>query len=214
MDKQKKMQGQIMEEQIYAHLWKLDIQRKEERERKEAEEKKRLVGDTMAILDWQKSTRQLTKEQEKNLTQQEKDMLKSQWQKEEEYERELERQKFILNRERNLELIRHNEAEKLLREEQLRVEKERDKHMLTNALTREQELERLEQEEKLRRRSEVVELQQYYLQKAEDKKAEEQLIEHLTWLESEKQWKMKEDKWRREEQARVNLMKNVYDQRL
>lgn len=25
---------------------------------------------------------------------------------------------------------------------------------------------------------------------------------------------MKEDKWRREEQARVNLMKNVYDQRL
>lgn len=52
------------------------------------------------------------------------------------------------------------------------------------------------------------------MQKAEDKKAEEQLIEHLTWLESEKQWKMKEDKWRREEQARVSLMKNVYDQRL
>lgn len=25
---------------------------------------------------------------------------------------------------------------------------------------------------------------------------------------------MKEDKWRREEQARINLMKNVYDQRL
>lgn len=62
MDKQRKMQDQISEEQIYAHLWKLDIQRKEERERREAEEKKRLVGDTMAILDWQKSTRQLTKE--------------------------------------------------------------------------------------------------------------------------------------------------------
>ena len=40
------------------------------------------------------------------------------------------------------------------------------------------------------------------------------MIEHLTWLESEKQWKMKEDKWRKEEQARVNLMKNVYDARL
>lgn len=33
-------------------------------------------------------------------------------------------------------------------------------------------------------------------------------------MESEKQWKMKEDKWRREEQARINLMKNVYDARL
>lgn len=44
-------------------------------------------------------------------------MLATQWKKEEEYERELERQKFVLNRERNLELIRHNEAEKKLREE-------------------------------------------------------------------------------------------------
>ena len=44
-------------------------------------------------------------------------MLKDQWTKEEEFERELERQKFILNRERNLELLRHNEAEKKLRED-------------------------------------------------------------------------------------------------
>ena len=140
-------------------------------------------------------------------------MLNNQWKSEEERERELERQKFVLNRERNLELIRHNEAEKQLREEQLRLEKERDKEMLGKALTKEQQLERLEQEEKMKRRQEVVDLQKYYLQKAEDKKAEEQLIEYLTWLESEKQWKLKEDKWRKEDQARVNLMKNVYDAR-
>ena len=39
------------------------------------------------------------------------------------------------------------------------------------------------------------------------------MIEYLTWLESEKQWKMREDKWRKEEQARLNLLKNVYDTR-
>ena len=64
-------------------------------------------------------------------------MLKEQWKREDENERELERQKHVLTVERNLELIRHNEAEKLLREEQLRVEKERDKIMLNKALTRE-----------------------------------------------------------------------------
>ena len=64
-------------------------------------------------------------------------MLKTQWTKEEEYEREMERQKFMLNRERNLELIRHNEAEKQLREEQERREKERDRLMLEYALTKE-----------------------------------------------------------------------------
>lgn len=61
-----------MEEQIYAQLWKLDLMKKEEREKAEAEEKKRLVGDTMAVLDWQKETRQLTKQQEKDLTENEK----------------------------------------------------------------------------------------------------------------------------------------------
>ena len=44
-------------------------------------------------------------------------MLATHWTKEEEAEREAERQKFVLNRERNLELIRHNEAEKVLRED-------------------------------------------------------------------------------------------------
>jgi len=44
-------------------------------------------------------------------------MLAEQWKKEEEYEKEMERQKFVVNRERNLDLIRHNDAEKLLRDE-------------------------------------------------------------------------------------------------
>lgn len=58
----------------------------------------------------------------------------------------------MLNRERNLELIRHNEAEKKLREEQSLREKERDKYMLQSAIEREQALERLEQDEKQKRR--------------------------------------------------------------
>lgn len=167
----------------------------------------------MAVLDWQKDTRQQNKQQDVQLTEVERKMLKEQWKLEDERERELERQKHVLNRERNMELIRHNEAEQHLRDEQLRVEKERDKDMLSRAINREQEIERIEQEERLRRRKEVIELQKFYLEKAEDKKAEEQLIEYLTWLESEKQWKLKEDKWRKEDQARVNLMKQVYEDR-
>ena len=140
-------------------------------------------------------------------------MLNQQWRSEEDREREMERQRHVLNMERNLELLRHNDAEKALREEQLRIEKERDREMLNKALTREQQIEQLEQEEKRRRRQEVVDLQQFYLQKAEDKKAEEQLIEYLTWLESEKQWKLREDKWHKEDMARVNLLRQVYEDR-
>lgn len=53
------------------------------------------------------------------MTEIEKQMLREQWKREEIMEKDMEYQKFLLNRERNLELIRHNEAEKRLREEQL-----------------------------------------------------------------------------------------------
>ena len=85
----------------------------------------------------------------------------------------MERQKLLLNKERNLELLRHNDAEKLLKEDQLRSEKERDKIMLNSAIGREKEIERLEQEERSRRRKEVIDLQKFYMEKAEDKKAED-----------------------------------------
>ena len=54
-------------------------------------------------------------------------MLKEQWAKEIEADKEAERQKFILNRERNLELINHNAAERELRQIQEDIEKKRDK---------------------------------------------------------------------------------------
>jgi hypothetical protein len=50
-----------------------------------------------------------------------------------------------------------------LKDDQLKSEKERDKEMLHRAISREKEIERLEQEERLRRRQEVVELQKFYM---------------------------------------------------
>ena len=46
-----------MEEQVYAQLWKLDEQKKIERERQEAEEKKKSGHETIQILNWQKDQR-------------------------------------------------------------------------------------------------------------------------------------------------------------
>jgi len=57
-------------------------------------------------------------------------MLSQQWKREEEREKELDRQKFVVNRDRNLDLIRHNEAEKTIRDQQDGIEKERDRQLL------------------------------------------------------------------------------------
>lgn len=115
MEKRQKMEQQIAEEQLYAKLWELDLKKKEQREMQEKLEKAKTVQERQAVLDWQKQTREAERHHEKNLTQQEREMLKTQWKNEEEREKEAERQLFILNRERNLDLIGHNEVERGLR---------------------------------------------------------------------------------------------------
>lgn len=74
-----------------------------------------------------------------------------------------------MNRERNLELIKHNAAERELRQAAEYADKTRDKDLLNAALAREKALADIEEAEKLKRRQEVIELQQYYRQSESDK---------------------------------------------
>lgn len=152
MDKRQKMEENIIEEQVYAKLWMLDGQKKLAREQREAEEKKIKVAETMDILSWQAQAKvqvgQTT--QQKQLVEQE--MLKKQWAIEIESDKEADRQKFILNRERNIELINHNAAERELRGIQVQTEKNRDQHLLNANLNREKAMIELEEREKAARR--------------------------------------------------------------
>lgn len=85
--------------------------------------------------------------------------------------------------------------------------------MLDKALQREAALRRLEEMEKEARKREIVELQSHYNQGQKDKAAYEKMIDELVAIENAKQWEAREQQWRREDQARVNLLKNVYANR-
>ena len=52
MDKRQKMEENIIEEQVYAKLWMLDGEKKLAREKREAEEKRMKIDETMGILSW------------------------------------------------------------------------------------------------------------------------------------------------------------------
>ena len=60
------------------------------------------------------------------------------------------------------------------------------------------------------RRHEIQELQKHYQNVKSDKEAHERMLENLTREENDKQWNAREQQWRREDQARINLLKNVY----
>lgn len=137
-------------------------------------------------------------------------MLKKQWAMEAEADKEADRQKFILNRERNLELINHNAAERGLRDIQYSSDKQRDKELLEANLRREKAMMDLEEAAKQARRREVIELQDYYKRAAEDKQAFEKAVDAEVAKEAERQFQMREAQWQREDQARINLLKDVY----
>lgn len=179
----------------------------------EAREKQEKVRDTMAVLDWQKQTREQKRLQEQELVQREQNMLRQQWIREEQQEKTDAEQRFMLHRERNLELIAHNATEKQLREQGEMREREADKMRLEKALAHERAIEQFEQEERNERRRETQALQSHYQQQKSNKAEYEKHIEALTQEENERQWNAREQQWRREDQARVNLLKNVYQNR-
>jgi hypothetical protein len=130
IDKRRQHEQRMLEEQIYSQLWELDGQKKLEREITEQAEKKQKISDTMAVLEWQKQTRDLQRNAEVDAIQREREMLKTQWAIEDEKDRKAEHERFLLNRERNLDLIHHNAQEKQIREIAENAEKQRDKIML------------------------------------------------------------------------------------
>lgn len=122
-------------------------------------------------------------------------MLKREWLREEEADKEAERQKFLLNRERNIELIQHNAAERELRKVQTDLERARDKELLDAAIAREKALADIEEAERKKRRQEVIDLQAYYKQTQGDKNAYEKLVDEYVAAEAERQFKIREAQW-------------------
>jgi len=59
----------------------------------------------------------------------------------------------------------------------------------------------------------VIELQKYYKQSENDKHAYEKLVDEFVQAEAERQYKMREAQWLREENARISLLKEVYNSR-
>lgn len=140
-------------------------------------------------------------------------MLKGQWVNEEAAEKRMHAQKFALDRQRNQDAIAFNETERQLHTQAKHEDKNRDKDMLSLALEREAAIRQIEVEELARRRTETLELQKFYKEQKGAKAAGEQALEQLVAVENDKIWSKQEAQWRREDQARINLLKNVYQNR-
>lgn len=130
MEKRRAIEDKIMEETLYAELWKQDMRVKEAKEKWDQEMKEKMKKDTIQVLDWQKQQNEVKKGAEVELTEVEKQMLNTQWNIEQEKEGELRKQALLLNKEWNLEIIWQNILEKQIIEAGQRQEKDWDRDMV------------------------------------------------------------------------------------
>lgn len=179
----------------------------------EIQMRKKQIEERMKVLDWQKQTREAQREAEIRNAKKEKDMLKSQWKEEDQRAKQEADERIKQMRELNLELIKHNELEKELKDKMAGLEKQRDKEMINEIVNINNKQAELEKKLRDQRLVEAKETLKVISNKAEMLKQEEQLIDQLAEEERKKQMEREDERWKREQDAKITLLKDVYEDR-
>ena len=85
--------------------------------------------------------------------------------------------------------------------------------MVQSIVEKEKELARLENEIKERQKKETREFIMNYKNRAGEHNSDEKEIEKLIEQQSNEIWSKKKEQWQKQDEARIKLMMEVYDQR-
>ena len=201
------------EEKIFNELWLEDKRRKDSEELERLRRKEQMNAERLGYLNWQRNLRENQKRGMSEREQVEKQMLNEEWDKEKQREQAIKRERDRILRDRNLEIIQHNELTKQLKTEEELREREMDKVLINGIVKREEAEEMSELEEKVRRRLEAKEMIKHYNLRARQEGDLERMIEDYAKAENDDQWRRLDKKWEMEEKARIMLMTDVYNSR-
>ena len=201
------------EEKIFNELWLEDKRRKDNDELERLRKKEEMNAERLGYLNWQRGLRENQRRVLTEREQVEKTMLNEEWDREKQREQAIKRERDRILRDRNLEIIQHNELTKQLKTEEEVRERELDKVLINEIVRREAEEEQGELDEKVRRRMEAKEMIKHYSMRARQEGDLEKMIEEYAKAENDDQWRRLDKKWEMEEKARIMLMTDVYNSR-
>ena len=210
LEKVKRREKELQEEMLYAKLCEVDTAQKRQREIDEKKHKEEQIADMMKHLNWQKETREAQRSDEVKKAEEEKAMLRTQWNEEDMRAKALEEEKARQMRELNEELIKHNELEKQTRGRLDAIEKAQDKALIAEALESDRKQAEMEHEMKLKRLAEAKETLRTLDNRAEKQRQEELMIERLAEKERKRQDDLEDARYMKEQEARIALLKEVY----
>jgi hypothetical protein len=213
LDKLHRRYNNFLEEKAFDNVNKIDYYKKLEREKKEKEEKIRKNKELNEYRKFQRNQELENLRRMNELNNYEKEKLKQQWKIDEENELKQKILKRELNKKVNEEIEYYNEIEKQKREQKEKLEKEQDKKMINDILVKERALDEIDRLEKLKKKEDLLKNAEFLKYKIQQKKEEEAWMDKLAEEERERQYQKEQEKWLKEQAARIELMKDVFRDR-
>ena len=210
LDKLKKREKEKREEMFYVKLNEFDIEKKKEKEKEEEKIKKNKLKNIYEYQQWQREQNEKAIKHNQDIDKLEKEKLKEQWKRDELKEKENEEQRRLINKQVYLDIEKFNKKEEEERKKVIEFEKKKDKELIESIVAKEKALDLIDKKEKEKKVKEFEQNKKYLEYVMNQKKEAEIWMDKIAQEESNRKYQKEQEEWIKEDQKRIELLKDVY----
>jgi hypothetical protein len=210
LDKMKRREKEKQEEMFYVKLNELDNMKKIENEKKDDEKHKNTLQNIYDYQQWQRDQKNKELQHNNEISELEKARLKEQWRRDKEAEEQNEKNRRAMNAQVYKDIEEFNRKEEEERKKKLEFEKMKDKELVDSIVAKEKALDLIDKQEKEKKIKEFAENKKYLEYVMNQKKEAEAWMDKLAQDEADRHYKKEMDEWQKEEDKRIQLLKDVY----
>ena len=210
LEKMKRREKEKQEEMFYVKLNEFDTKKKIENEKKDEIKQKNKLKNIYDYQQWQRKQKNQEMQHNYEINQLENERLKEQWRRDKESDERNERNRKEMNIQVYKDIEYFNKREEEDRKKKLDIEKMKDKQLIDSIVAKEQALDLIDKQEKERKIKEFYENKKYLEYVINQKKEAELWMDKIAQEEADKEYKKEMEEWKKQEDKRIQLLKDVY----
>ena len=210
LEKMKRREKEKKEEEFYVKLNEFDTMKKIENEKKDEAKHKAKLKNIYDYQQWQRDQRNKEIEHNFEVNEREKERLKEQWKRDKEADEQNERNRKEMNIQVYKDIEYFNKKEDEERKKKLNFEKMKDKELIDSIVAKEKALDLIDKQEKERKVKEFYENKKYLEYVINQKKEAELWMDKIAQEEADKSYQKEMEDWKKQEEKRIQLLKDVY----
>ena len=210
LEKMKRREKEKKEEEFYVKLNEFDTLKKIENEKKDEAKHKAKLKNIYDYQQWQRDQRNKEIEHNLEVNEREKERLKEQWKRDKEADEQNERNRKEMNIQVYKDIEYFNKKEDEERKKKLNFEKMKDKELIDSIVAKEKALDLIDKQEKERKVKEFYENKKYLEYVINQKKEAELWMDKIAQEEADKSYQKEMEDWKKQEEKRIQLLKDVY----